>query len=58
MAVAWCVGSIIFGLLLIAAGIGLKVKMDIPYIGTISGSLGAVLMVMGFAGGILGFCII
>jgi len=58
MAAVWCVGSIIIGLLLIVAGIGLKVKMDIPHLGTISGSIGAVLLVMGFAGGILGFCVI
>ena len=56
MAAVWCVSSILLGILFLAAGIGIKVKMDIPYIGTASGSLGAVLIVLGFAGGVIGFC--
>jgi len=56
MATVWCVGSILLGLLLLAAGIGIRIRMGIPYLGTASGSIGAVLIVLGFSGGILGFC--
>lgn len=56
MSFIWCGSSIILGLILLAVGIVNKVKMQIPFVGTISGPLGAILIILGFVGGVFGFC--
>jgi hypothetical protein len=56
MSVLWCAISVIVGVLFIALGIAGRLKLEIPNIGKISGSVGAVLVVLGILFGMLGYC--
>jgi len=58
MCVFWCIASIVAGVAFLAFGTTSRVRIHVMRMGIINGSLGGVLILLGFLGGVMGFCAI